>query len=75
MLRHIPQEQCYQFPCPCDGSLPTHLQKTLKHSQVGLAQSSMGSLYLSLQSWCAQSFIYVCQEWCLCFPPVLWEVL
>ena len=47
---------------------PTPLQKTLKHSQVGLAQSSVGSLFLSPQSWCVQSFVYVCQEWHLCFP-------
>ena len=32
------------------------------HSQAGLGQSLVGSLLLSLGSWCAQDFVYILQE-------------
>ena len=64
-----PRNTATSSPVPVVGLCqPTPLQKTLKHSQVGLAQSSVGLLFLSPQSWCVQSFVYVCQEWHLCFP-------
>ena len=41
---------------------PTALQETLRHSQADLAQSPIGSLPLSPESWCAQGFwfLFVC---------------
>ena len=52
---------------------PTPLKETLTHSQVDLAQSPVGSLFLSPGSWCTQGIICALQEWSLCFPTVLWE--
>ena len=46
------------------------LQETLKHSQVGLAQSPVGSLLLSPGSWCMQDFVCALQE--SPFPLGLW---
>ena len=40
----------------------------LKHSQVDLAQCSVGSLLLSPGFWCTQGFVCAFQEWSLCFP-------
>ena len=48
--------------------LPSPPQETLQHSQVGLAQSPVGSLLLSPGSWCTQGFACALQEWSLCFP-------
>ena len=38
------------------------LQEILKHSQVGLAQSPVGSLLLYPGSWCAQDFVRALQK-------------
>ena len=38
----------------------------LKHSQVDLAQCSVGSLLLSPGFWCTQGFVCALQEWSLC---------
>ena len=48
---------------------PTPPQETLKHSPAGLAQSPVGSLVLSLGSWCTQDFVPSRSL----FPPVLWN--
>ena len=50
---------------------PPPLQKTLKHSRAGLAQSLVGSLLLYPGSWCTPDFVCALQE--SLFPPVLWE--
>ena len=41
---------------------PTPPPETLKHSQAGLAQSSVGSLLLFPGSWCTQGFVYALPE-------------
>ena len=46
------------------------LQKTLKHYQVVLVQSPMGSLLLPPGSWCTHYFVCALREWSL-LPPVL----
>ena len=46
---------------------PTPPQETLQHQQVGLVQSPMGSLFLSLGSWCAQD-LFVPPKSGICFP-------
>ena len=64
-----PRNTATSSPVPVVGLCQhTPQKKTLRHSHVGLAQSPVGSVFLSFQPWCAQSFVYVCQEWCLCFP-------
>ena len=68
----ISQHCCCQCPCH-DGrpSWPAPQQETLKHSQAGLAQSSMGSLLLSPGYWYGQGFVCALQE--SLFPSVLWK--
>ena len=45
----------FSAPDPAAGHCrPTPLLETPRHSQAGLAQSLVGSLLLSLRSWCAQ---------------------
>ena len=64
-----PRNTATSSPVPVVGLCQhTPQKKTLRHSHVGLAQSPVGSVFLSFQPWCAQSFVFVCQEWCLCFP-------
>ena len=49
-------------PIPTAGHCwPVSLQKTLKHSKAGLAQSLVGVTVLFPGSWCTQSF--VCALW------------
>ena len=42
------------------GSMP--LPETPKHSQASLGESLVGSVLLSLGSWCAQDFVSALQE-------------
>jgi len=41
---------------------PVPLLETAGHSQASLAQSFMGSLFLSPESWCSQAFVCALQE-------------
>ena len=50
---------------------PIPPQKTPKHSQASLTRSLVGSLLLSLGSWCTQGFVCALQE--SPFPIVLWK--
>ena len=68
--RGISQDCCCQCPRPHGGPLPTHASAGDHHSQVGLAQSPVGSLLFSPGSWCMQNFVCALQE--SPFPPVLW---
>ena len=48
----------FHAPDPVAGSCqPMHPPETPGHSQESLAQSLVGTLLLSLGSWCAQSFV------------------
>ena len=50
-------------PDPVAGHCrPMPLPGTLGHSWASLGQSLVGSLLLSLGSWCAQGFVYALQE-------------
>ena len=49
----------------------TFPQKTLKHSQAGLAQCPLRSELLSPGLWCTQRFVCVLQE--SLFPTILWK--
>ena len=52
---HFPKTSNASARVPEEGHCqPTPLQETLTHSQIGLAQCSVGSLFLSRGSWCAQ---------------------
>ena len=52
---HFPKTSDASAHMPEEGHCqPTPLQETLKHSQIGLAQRPVGSLFLSRRSWCAQ---------------------
>ena len=53
-----------------DHSQPMPLPETPGHSQASLAQSLMGSLFLSPGSWCRQGFVCALQE---SVSPVLWK--
>ena len=59
----ISQHCCCQCPCHHGRpSWPAPPQETLKHSQAGLAQSSMGSLLLSPGYWYGQGFVCALQQ-------------
>ena len=61
-----------RVPVPAAGQVwPTPLQETLKHSQAGLAQFPVESLFLSPGSWWTQGFVCAFRE--SLFPPVLWK--
>ena len=65
------QDYCIQCPNPvADRSQPTPLPETPGHPQACLAQSLVGSLLLSLRSWCAQGFVCALQE---SVSQVLWK--
>ena len=52
-----------QCPWPCSRPQPTTPPlETLGHSQAGLGQSLVGSLFHSPGSWCAQGFLCALQE-------------
>ena len=66
----LPRTAAVSSPVTVAGHCwPTPLHKTLKHSQVGLTQSPVGSLHLSPGSWCAQILFCVLQEFL--FPLIL----
>ena len=58
-------------PNPATGHCQsTPLPETPGHPQACLAQCLVGSLLLSLRSWCAQGFVCALQE---SVSPVLWK--
>ena len=62
---------CIQCPWAITGHYqPTPLLEIPGHSQATLAQSLVGTLFLSPGSWCAQDFVCVLQE---SVSPVLWK--
>ena len=62
---------CTQAPKPAAGHRrPTPLLEPPGHSRASLGQSLVGSLLLSPESWCAQSFVCALQEY---VSPVLWK--
>ena len=61
----------FSAPDPAAGHCgPTPPPETPRHSQASLAQSLMGTLFLSLGSWCTQGFICALQE---SVSPALWK--
>ena len=67
MPRYISQNCCCQCPCPWGRQLSTHGSTGDPQTQVGLAQSPVGSLLLSPASCHTQYFVFALQMWSLCF--------
>ena len=64
LLQKVPCTHCYtRCPLPFSRPPPTHsLLETPGHSWASLGQSLVGSLVLSPESWCTQSFVCALQE-------------
>ena len=62
-------------PNPAAGHCqPTPLLENPGHSQASLGQSLLGSLLLSLQSWCTQGFVCTLQESVSPVPCKFWHL-
>ena len=65
------QDYCCQCPDPeASRCRPTPLLETPRLSQASLAESLVGSLLISLESWYTQGFVSALQEFVF---PVLWK--
>ena len=65
------QNCCSQWSWPCSRPLSNHSSAGDSHTLTGkLAQSFVGSLLLSPESWCTQGFSVSSKS---LFPPVLWK--
>ena len=64
LLQKVPCTHCCtQCPLPCSRPLSTHASAgDSGHSWASLGQSLVGSLVLSPESWCTQSFVCALQE-------------